>query len=53
MVTLVQEECKTRSLIVIGGFIHDVENFINEHPGGAHFLKSRLGKDATTAFYGG
>lgn len=24
-----------------------------EHPGGKHFIKTRLGKDATSAFYGG
>jgi stearoyl-CoA desaturase (delta-9 desaturase) len=48
-----QEACKTRSLIVISGFIHDVTDFVNEHPGGKAFVKTRLGKDATTAFYGG
>lgn len=49
----VQTACKTRQLVVIGGFIHDVSTFIDEHPGGAHFIKSRLGRDATTAFFGG
>ncbi|KAI5481749.1 hypothetical protein MNV49_000026 [Pseudohyphozyma bogoriensis] len=48
-----REACKTRELIVIGGFIHDVSKFMDEHPGGRHFIKARLGKDATTAFYGG
>jgi len=48
-----QEASQTRQLVVIGGFIHDVEHFIDEHPGGKHFLKARLGKDATSAFYGG
>jgi stearoyl-CoA desaturase (delta-9 desaturase) len=48
-----QEEAKTRELVVISGFIHDVSQFIDEHPGGRHFIKTRLGKDATTAFYGG
>ncbi|GAA6024971.1 hypothetical protein JCM10207_008122 [Rhodosporidiobolus poonsookiae] len=48
-----QEECKTRQLMVVGGFIHDVSTFINEHPGGSAFIKTRLGKDATSAFYGG
>ncbi|CAH7674394.1 hypothetical protein BY996DRAFT_4576036 [Phakopsora pachyrhizi] len=42
-----------RSLIVIGGFIHDVTDFIDEHPGGRALIKTRLGKDATTAFHGG
>ncbi|GAA5919031.1 hypothetical protein JCM6882_009685 [Rhodosporidiobolus microsporus] len=48
-----QEACKTRQLMVIGGFIHDVATFIDEHPGGSALIKTRLGKDATTAFYGG
>ncbi|GAA5856082.1 hypothetical protein JCM8547_002969 [Rhodosporidiobolus lusitaniae] len=48
-----QEACKTRQLMVIGGFIHDVATFINEHPGGSGLIKTRLGKDATNAFYGG
>jgi stearoyl-CoA desaturase (delta-9 desaturase) len=39
--------------MVIGGFIHDVSTFINEHPGGAGLIRTRLGRDATTAFYGG
>lgn len=48
-----QEESKKRDLIVISGFIHDVTQFMDEHPGGRHFIKTRLGKDATSAFYGG
>lgn len=42
-----------RNLIVVGGFIHDVTDFIEEHPGGYGVIKHRLGKDATTAFNGG
>ncbi|GAA5821844.1 hypothetical protein JCM3770_005559 [Rhodotorula araucariae] len=34
-------------------FIHDVSTFIDEHPGGRALIKTRLGRDATTAFYGG
>ena len=49
----VQEASKTRDLVVISGFIHDVSSFMDEHPGGKAFVKTRLGKDATTAFYGG
>ncbi|ORY77210.1 putative stearoyl-CoA 9-desaturase [Leucosporidium creatinivorum] len=48
-----QEASKTRDLVVISGFIHDVSTFIDEHPGGRALIKTRLGKDATTAFYGG
>jgi len=40
-------------LIVIAGFIHDVSGFIDEHPGGSHLIIKMIGKDATTAFFGG
>jgi len=46
-------EAKDRSLVVIGGFIHDVSSFTEEHPGGAHLVKRAIGTDATTAFMGG
>jgi len=46
-------EAKARSLVVIGGFIHDVSSFTEEHPGGAHLVKRAIGTDATTAFMGG
>lgn len=48
-----QEQSKTRSLLVVSGFIHDVSEFMDEHPGGRGLVKSRVGRDATTAFYGG
>ncbi|KAM0790026.1 hypothetical protein ACM66B_005355 [Microbotryomycetes sp. NB124-2] len=48
-----QEASKERQLIVIGGFIHDVAAFIDQHPGGRALIKTRLGKDATSQFYGG
>lgn len=40
-------------MIVIAGFIHDVSDFIEEHPGGPHLIIKMIGKDATTAFFGG
>ncbi|GAA6064368.1 hypothetical protein JCM10212_004101 [Sporobolomyces blumeae] len=46
-----QEACKTRELIVVSGYIHDVSTL--QHPGGQALIKSRLGRDATSAFYGG
>jgi len=46
------EESKSRPLIVVHGFIHDVSSFMDEHPGGQHLLKAKVGKDATTAFLG-
>ncbi|KAK7454676.1 stearoyl-CoA 9-desaturase [Stygiomarasmius scandens] len=48
-----QEQSLKRPLILISGFIHDVSSFVEEHPGGAHLLIKFIGKDATTAFFGG
>jgi len=48
-----QEQAKTRPLVLISGFIHDVSSFMDEHPGGVHLIKKNLGKDASTAFFGG
>ena len=49
----VQEQSQERPLVLISGFIHDVSDFIEEHPGGPHLLIKMIGKDATTAFFGG
>ncbi|KAE9393879.1 delta 9-fatty acid desaturase [Gymnopus androsaceus JB14] len=46
-------QSEKRPLILISGFIHDVTDFVEEHPGGAHFIRNYIGKDATTAFFGG
>ncbi|KAK7470018.1 stearoyl-CoA 9-desaturase [Stygiomarasmius scandens] len=48
-----QEQAKSRPLVLISGFIHDVSDFMEEHPGGKHLLVKFIGKDATTAFFGG
>lgn len=50
---LVQEQSLTRPLVLVSGFIHDVSNFIDQHPGGLQLLSSKIGKDATAAFHGG
>jgi len=50
---VVQKQSQKRHLILISGFIHDVGSFIDEHPGGPHLLIKMIGKDATTAFFGG
>ena len=47
------KEDNGRALVLIAGFIHDVSNFIDSHPGGRALLKGQVGKDATVAFYGG
>ena len=49
----VQEQAKSRPLILVSGFIHDVSSFRKEHPGGNWLLESNVGKDATAAFFGG
>ena len=51
--TPVQEQSVTRPLIIVAGFIHDVSDFIDEHPGGRHLIIKYIGKDATPAFFGG
>ncbi|KAI9293504.1 hypothetical protein K502DRAFT_318254 [Neoconidiobolus thromboides FSU 785] len=38
--------------ILIENVIHDVENFMHEHPGGVKYIRAYLGKDATQAFNG-
>ena len=48
-----KEQAKSRPLVLIHGFIHDVSSFMDEHPGGKHLLSKQVGKDATTAFFGG
>ncbi|KAJ7759652.1 delta 9-fatty acid desaturase protein [Mycena metata] len=47
------EQASQRPLILIAGFIHDIASFIDEHPGGAHWIVKYIGRDATTAFFGG
>jgi stearoyl-CoA desaturase (delta-9 desaturase) len=42
-----------RGLIAIAGIVHDVTDFINDHPGGKAMIKSGLGRDATAIFNGG
>jgi len=46
-------ESEKRPLIAVAGFIHDVASFMDEHPGGRHLLAKNIGRDATTAFFGG
>jgi Cytochrome b5-like Heme/Steroid binding domain len=49
----VQEQSQKRPLVLIAGYIHDVSTFLEEHPGGRHLLVKNIGKDASTAFFGG
>ncbi|KAB8237673.1 hypothetical protein ETB97_008006 [Aspergillus alliaceus] len=42
-----------RGLVVIAGVVHDVTEFIKDHPGGKVMISSGIGKDATAMFNGG
>ncbi|KAI9722492.1 MAG: stearoyl-CoA 9-desaturase [Chrysothrix sp. TS-e1954] len=42
-----------RPLIAVAGVVHDVSDFIKEHPGGRALIKSAIGVDATARFNGG
>jgi stearoyl-CoA desaturase (delta-9 desaturase) len=48
-----QEQSAKRPLVLVAAFIHDVSDFMDEHPGGRHLIAKYIGKDATTAFFGG
>jgi stearoyl-CoA desaturase (delta-9 desaturase) len=41
------------ALIAVAGVIHDVTDFIKDHPGGKAMIGSAIGKDATAIFNGG
>ena len=42
-----------RGLIAVAGVVHDVTDFIKDHPGGKAMIGSGIGKDATAMFNGG
>lgn len=46
------EIAKKEGLLIISGIVHNVKNFIKEHPGGQALVRASLGKDATKAFNG-
>lgn len=48
-----QAESKSRTLLLVSGFIHDASEFLDNHPGGRALLASNTGKDMTAAFFGG
>jgi cytochrome b involved in lipid metabolism len=52
-IIIVQEECKSRTLILIAGFIHDLSSFLDHHPGGRNLLIRGSGKEMTASFFGG
>ncbi|KFH44011.1 Acyl-CoA desaturase-like protein [Hapsidospora chrysogenum ATCC 11550] len=42
-----------KALVLVAGVIHDVTDFIKDHPGGKALIASAIGKDATAIFNGG
>ena len=42
-----------KALIAVAGVIHDVTDFVKDHPGGKALITSAIGKDATAIFNGG
>ncbi|RPD69253.1 hypothetical protein L226DRAFT_539930 [Lentinus tigrinus ALCF2SS1-7] len=48
-----RKEAQERPLLVVSGFIHDVGDFLDQHPGGRSLIRSHTSKDATAAFCGG
>eukprot|EP01133_Synstelium_polycarpum_P016937 gene16937-20146_t len=44
---------KEKSLIIIDNVVHDVSQFVCEHPGGENYIKMGIGRDATKMFKGG
>ncbi|KAF7845994.1 hypothetical protein BT93_L5683 [Corymbia citriodora subsp. variegata] len=49
----VEQTKNGRGLIAVAGVVHDVSDFIKDHPGGKAMIKSGIGKDATAMFNGG
>ncbi|CZR63905.1 probable delta-9 fatty acid desaturase [Phialocephala subalpina] len=41
------------ALVAVAGVIHDVKDFIKDHPGGKAMIGMAIGKDATAMFNGG
>lgn len=50
---LQEEVQKGRSLIGVGGYVHDVSGFLEQHPGGKDLLAPLVGQDATAAYFDG
>jgi len=42
-----------KRLVLISGIVHDVTDFVDQHPGGKTLISSAIGKDGTAVFNGG
>lgn len=49
----IEQSKNGRALVSIAGVVHDISDFVNDHPGGKAMIKSAIGKDATAVFNGG
>ncbi|RAH80367.1 hypothetical protein BO86DRAFT_316191 [Aspergillus japonicus CBS 114.51] len=47
------ELAKSRALVAVAGVVHDVSQFVEEHPGGRAMITAGIGKDVTAMFNGG
>jgi len=48
------DQCKNgRALVSVAGIVHDITDFVKDHPGGRAMINSAIGKDATQMFNGG
>lgn len=47
------EASQRRALIAVAGLVHDLTDFVHEHPGGRGLITSAVGTDATAVFNGG
>lgn len=43
---------ENKKWILIEGILYDMENFIENHPGGEKYIRNGIGKDMTTQFNG-
>eukprot|EP00163_Fabomonas_tropica_P028958 TRINITY_DN602_c2_g1_i1.p1 TRINITY_DN602_c2_g1~~TRINITY_DN602_c2_g1_i1.p1 ORF type:complete len:410 (-),score=127.24 TRINITY_DN602_c2_g1_i1:292-1521(-) len=51
--TIDKKVAEGQNLIIVNKVVHDLKEFVLDHPGGSAIIKQRLGKDATHAFEGG
>ena len=48
------DQCRNgRCLVAVAGVVHDVSDFVSQHPGGRAMIRSGIGRDATAMFNGG
>jgi len=48
-----EQAANGKALIAVAGVVHDLTDFVKDHPGGKAIIKSAIGKDATAMFNGG